>query len=76
MTAIDMYVARNDIYPSTESELAASTGFTRSSGVSFSKFELKLDKGAWSIHMHIEHADSPNTWHAHYPKDGLKIDPR
>jgi prepilin-type N-terminal cleavage/methylation domain-containing protein len=76
MTALDMYMARNDTYPSTESELEASTGFIRSSGVSFSKFELKIDQGAPSVHMHLQHADSPNAWHAHYPKDGLKIDPR
>ncbi len=75
ITAIEMYNIRNGTYPASESDLMSS-GFSLSSGVSFDRYSLDTNNGIQSIHMHLQHAKSPNAWHAKYPEEGTTIEIR
>ncbi len=75
ITAIEMYNIKNGTYPASESDLLAS-GFSLSSGVSFDRYSLDTNNGIQSIHMHLQHAKSPNAWHAKYPEEGTQIEIR
>ena len=71
ITALVRYSVTNGTYPATIAELEAS-GYSLSSRVSWDKYELKDG----SVHMHVEHADSDNKWHAKYPEEGTEIEIR
>ncbi len=75
MTSLEMYNIKNGAYPASESDLLSS-GFSLSSGVSFDRYDLETNNGIQSIHMHLQHAKSPNAWHAKYPEEGTQIEIR
>ncbi len=75
MTSLEMYNIKNGGYPASESDLLSS-GFSLSSGVSFTRYSLDTNNGIQSVHMHLQHAKSPNAWHAKYPEDGTEIEIR
>ncbi len=75
MTSLEMYNITNGSYPASESDLLSS-GFSLSSGVSFDRYSLDTNNGIQSVHMHLQHAKSPNAWHAKYPEDGTEIEIR
>ena len=75
ITAIEMYNIRSGNYPASESDLLSS-GFSLSSGVSFTRYSLDTNNGIQSVHMHLQHAKSPNAWHAKYPEEGTEIEIR
>ncbi len=70
MTALENYFVDKDTYPATSAELEASN-FSLSKNVSFTRYGLS--DGGTTVHMHVQHAHSPNAWHANYPKEGSKI---
>ncbi len=70
MTALENYFIDENTYPAASSELEAS-GFSLSPNVSFTKYGLS--DGGTTVHMHVQHAHSPNAWHANYPKEGSEI---
>ncbi len=72
ITSLEMYNIRNGTYPASESDLLSS-GFSLSSGVSFTRYSLDSNG---SVHMHLQHAKSPNAWHAKYPEEGTEIEIR
>lgn len=75
ITAIEMYNITNGAYPATATELESS-GFSLSAGVTFDRYDLETNNGIQSIHMHLQHAKSPNAWHAKYPEEGTTIEIR
>ncbi len=75
MTSLEMYNIRNGTYPASESDLLSS-GFSLSSGVSFDRYSLDTNNGIQSVHMHVQHVNSPNAWHAKYPEEGTEIEIR
>ncbi len=75
ITSIEMYNIKNNIYPASESDLLSS-GFSLSAGVSFDRYSLDTDNGIQSVHMHLQHAKSPNAWHVKYPEEGTQIEIR
>jgi len=75
MTSLEMYIIRNGAYPASESDLLSS-GFSLSSGVSFTRYDIETNNGIQSVHMHLQHANSPNAWHAKYPEEGTQIEIR
>ncbi len=72
ITAIEMYNIKSGTYPASEAVLLSS-GFSLSSGVSFTRYSLDSNG---SVHMHLQHAKSPNAWHAKYPEEGTQIEIR
>ncbi len=75
ITSLEMYNIKNGAYPASESDLLLS-GFSLSSGVSFDRYSLDTNNGIQSVHMHLQHAKSPNAWHAKYPEEGTQIEIR
>ena len=75
MTAFEMYYLRNGTFPATVADLEA-TGFSLSPGVSFDKYDVQTKDGVLTVHMHVEHVDSSNKWHARYPLEGTEIELR
>ncbi len=75
ITALVRYNVTNGTYPATIAELESS-GFSLSSGVSWDRYDLKIENGSETVHMHVQHADSDNKWHANYPKEGTEIEIR
>ncbi len=73
MTSLEMFIIRNGTYPASESDLLSS-GFSLSSGVSFTSYNLET--GSQGVHMHVKHVNSPNAWHAKYPEEGTQIEIR
>ncbi len=73
MTSLEMFIIRNGTYPASESDLLSS-GFSLSSGVSFTSYTLET--GSQGVHMHVKHVNSPNAWHAKYPEEGTAIEIR
>ncbi len=71
MTSLEMYNIKNGTYPATATELESS-GYSLSSRVSWDKYDLE----SGSVHMHVQHANSPNAWHAKYPEEGTEIEIR
>ncbi len=72
MTALEMYNIKNGTYPASEAVLLSS-GFSLSSGVSFTQYSLDANG---SVHMHLQHVGSPNAWHAKYPEEGTEVEIR
>ncbi len=72
MTDLEMYNIKNGAYPASESDLLSS-GFSLSSGVSFDRYSLDTNG---SVHMHVQHVNSPNAWHIKYPEEGTEIEIR
>ena len=75
ITAIEMYNIRSGTYPASEAVLLSS-GFSLSSGVSFTKYDFHPHNVVLSVHMHLQHAKSPNAWHVKYPEEGTEIEIR
>jgi len=75
MTALELYFLRTGTYPATLAELEA-TGFSLSPGVSFDRYKVETTNGVLTVHMHVEHVDSANKWHASYPWEGTEIEIR
>ncbi len=75
MTALELYSLRNGTFPATVAELEA-TGFSLSPGVSFDTYKVETKDGVLTVHMHVEHVDSANKWHARYPLEGIEIEIR
>jgi len=76
MTAIESYATANDgALPASHAALA-SAGHRLSEGVSFTRYTLATKNGIPSAHMHVKHAKSPHSWHAHYPAEGSNIEIR
>ncbi len=63
--AAEAYYADNMDYPASE----ADAGFTPSSGVTFTRWDLETKDGISSVHLHANHAQSTHYYHAHYPAD-------
>ncbi|MEE8349846.1 MAG: prepilin-type N-terminal cleavage/methylation domain-containing protein [Acidobacteriota bacterium] len=75
MTAMVQYQLRFGVYPSAVADMTQ-VGFSPSSGVTFSTFKLETKDGSPSVHIHVQHSNSSNKWHAHYPFQGMAIEPR
>ena len=75
ITALVRYSVTNSTFPATVAELESS-GYSLSSRVSWDKYEVKIENGSETVHMHIQHADSENAWHANYPKEGTEFEIR
>ena len=75
MTALELYSLSNGTFPATVAELEA-TGFSLSPGVSFDKYKVETKNGVLTVHMHVEHVDSADNWHASYPLEGTEIEIR
>ncbi len=75
MTSIDLCFVRNSVYPPTVTVLE-SCGFSLSPGVIFTEYKVETKDGAETVHMHVQHADSSNGWHANYPAEGTQVDIR
>ena len=69
---LELYFLDNSAFPNTSAELLAA-GFNLSKDVSFTRYSVNGDP---TVHMHIQHASSPNAWHANYPKEGIEIEKR
>ena len=63
--AAEAYFADNMAYPAS----AALAGFTPSSGVTFTEWQVETRDGISSVHLHADHAQSTHYYHAHYPAD-------
>lgn len=72
ITSLEMYNITNGSYPTTSTALESS-GYNLSPRVSWDKFELE---SSGSVHMHVQHAGSPNAWHVKYPEEGTEIEIR
>ena len=60
-------------YPDDENELVAE-GYMMSPGISFTTFSVRnAGLPDADVHMHIEHAGSPNYYHAAYPGEGPEL---
>ncbi len=75
ITALVRYQLKNVNFPATSAELEA-TGYSLSSQVTWDKYEVKIENGSETVHMHIQHADSTNAWHASYPDEGTAHEAR
>ncbi len=74
--ALEAYFAEYNTFPATLASLLAS-GFNLSKDVSFTKYKVEtMQNGEPTVHMHLEHASSPNAWHANYPKEGIEFEIR
>jgi len=71
MTALEMYNITNGTYPATSAELESS-GYSLSPRVSWDKYDFE----SGSVHMHVQHENSPSAWHAKYPEEGTEIEIR
>ena len=75
ITALTQYHVTQGAFPATSAELEA-TGYSLSSRVTWTKYDLKIENGSETVHMHIQHADSTNAWHASYPDEGTAHESR
>ena len=76
MRFLDLYCLENYEYPDGPEDLLT-VGFRLSGDVSFTRFGVgSFDGGQQTVHMHIKHELSPNTWHANYPQEGYEIEIR
>ena len=75
ITALVRYSVTNGSYPATIAELE-STGYSLSSRVTWDRYEVEIQNGSETVHMHVKHADSDNAWHANYPEEGSEIEIR
>jgi len=73
---LEAYFTEYNTFPATPASLLAS-GFNLSKNVSFTKYSIgTFGDGQPTVHMHLEHASSPNAWHANYPKEGSEFEIR
>ncbi len=63
--AAEAYYADNAAYPASASD----ADFTTSSGVTFTQWKVETKDGMSSIHLHADHVQSTNYYHAHYPAE-------
>jgi len=75
MIALEAYFSVKLVYPATSSELLAN-GLNLSPKVSFTKYKIEPWGGEKTVHMHVKHSGSSNTWHANYPEEGSQIEIR
>ncbi len=75
MTALARYHVTRGGFPATFAELEAS-GYSFSSGITLLKYDVKIASGSETVHMHIQHADANNAWHASYPDEGTAHEAR
>jgi len=75
MTALAQYNVTKGSFPATFAELEAS-GYSLSSGVTLIKYDVKIKDGSETVHMHFQHADANNAWHASYPLEGTEHESR
>ena len=77
MIALEAYFSYQNVYPATSTELQANGLKQLSQNVSFKKYEVEaMTGGGQTVHMHVKHSGSPNTWHANYPEEGSTIEIR
>jgi prepilin-type N-terminal cleavage/methylation domain-containing protein len=67
MTTLENYFIDNNDYPADKDELLAN-GLNLSNDVCFTKYSQGT-----SVHMHVRHASSSNSWHTRYPEEGGRI---
>lgn len=75
ITALVRYHVTNGTFPATSAELESS-GYSLSSRMTWTKYEVEIKNGSETVHMHVQHADSNNAWHANYPEQGTEIEIR
>lgn len=75
MTAIQAAISGGDPLPGSPAQLEQ-YGHRLSPGVSFTRYSVGSEDGVRSVHMHVQHDDSPNAWHADYPAEGGNIEIR
>ncbi len=69
MKCLNLYFTENATYPETFDDLLAA-GYPLSDDVSFTKYSIgTFGDGQPTVHMHIQHSSSSNSWHANYPKE-------
>ena len=73
--ALVRYQVTNGTFPATSAELEAS-GYRLSSGVTWDRYGVNIKNGSETVHMHVQHADSNNAWHANYPEEGSEFEIR
>ncbi len=73
--ALVRYQVTNGTFPATSAELEAS-GYRLSSGVTWDRYGVNIKNGSETVHMHVQHADSNNAWHANYPEEGTEFEIR
>ncbi len=76
MTAIEDYRIQTGNLPPDVNTFETATGFSLSPGVTWDKFDYKLEDGEASIHMHVAHPMSKHKWHANYPAESNNIERR
>lgn len=70
---LGLYFIENDTYPGSPDGLLAA-GVRLSKDVTFTTYRVDtFGDGQQTVHMHIKHSSSPNSWHANYPKEGGEI---
>ncbi len=75
ITALVQYQVTNGTFPATSAELEAS-GYRLSSRVTWDRYGVDIKNGSETVHMHLQHADWNNKWHANYPEDGTEFEIR
>jgi len=75
MTAVEAAIASTGAPPTSQSQLP-SYGHRLSPGVAITRYSVETRNGVASAHIHVKHAGSSNSWHAHYPADGSEIEIR
>ncbi len=73
--ALVRYQVTNGTFPATSAELEAS-GYRLSSRVTWDRYGVDIKNGSETVHMHVQHADSPNAWHANCPEEGSEFEIR
>lgn len=75
MTAIEAALATTGAPPTSTTDITL-YGHRLSGGVTFTRYTVESKSGTTSVHMHVKHARSSNSWHAHYPAEGQIIERR
>ena len=76
MEFLDIYYLNYDTYPETVDDLLAA-GCRLSRNVSFTQYSISdFGDDQVTVHMHIKHVSSSNTWHANHPKEGIEVEIR
>lgn len=75
MTAVETAITDTGAPPTSQAQLAT-YGHRLSPGVSITRYSVENRNGVSSAHIHVKHARSSNSWHAHYPGDGSTIEIR
>jgi prepilin-type N-terminal cleavage/methylation domain-containing protein len=76
MKCLNLYFIENDTFPETSDDMLAA-GFSLSNDVSFTRYSIgTFGDGQPTVHMHIKHSSSSNSWHANYPQEGDLIEIR